>query len=175
VNRLEVQGQVAELSPVRYTPSGVPVLEFLLAHESEVIEAGQPRRIMFSITVVAMADLAQMTNTIGLGRSVNVQGFLAPVRKDSQKYRLHAQRIEQKKFTQQNPLFKRRKFCRFSAAGVDEIDYKDLDTLRDFIQENGKIIPARLTGTKAIYQRQLDSAIKRARFLALLPFTDNHN
>lgn len=87
----------------------------------------------------------------------------------------HSKRTEKKKFTQQNPLFKRRKFCRFSAAGVDEIDYKDLDTLRDFIQENGKIIPARLTGTKAHYQRQLDSAIKRARFLALLPFTDNHN
>jgi small subunit ribosomal protein S18 len=84
-------------------------------------------------------------------------------------------RKEKKKFTQQNPLFKRRKFCHFSAANVDQIDYKDLDTLRDFIQENGKIIPARLTGTKAIYQRQLDSAIKRARFLALLPFTDNHN
>ena len=82
---------------------------------------------------------------------------------------------EKKKFTQQNPLFKRSKFCRFSAAGVQEIDYKDLDTLRDFIQENGKIIPARLTGTKARYQRQLDSAIKRARFLALLPFTDNHS
>ena len=82
---------------------------------------------------------------------------------------------EKKKFTQQNPLFKRRKFCRFSAANVDQIDYKDLDTLRDFIQENGKIIPARLTGTKAHYQRQLDTAIKRARFLALLPFTDNHN
>jgi len=84
-------------------------------------------------------------------------------------------RKEKKTFTQQNPLFKRRKFCRFSAANVDQIDYKDLDTLRDFIQENGKIIPARLTGTKAIYQRQLDTAIKRARFLALLPFTDNHN
>jgi len=80
-----------------------------------------------------------------------------------------------KKFTQQNPLFKRRKFCRFTAAGVKEIDYKDLDTLRDFIQENGKIIPARLTGTKARYQRQLNTAIKRARFLALLPFTDNHS
>lgn len=80
-----------------------------------------------------------------------------------------------RKFTQQNPLFKRRKFCRFTVAGVDQIDYKDLDTLRDFIQENGKIIPARLTGTKAHYQRQLDSAIKRARFLALLPYTDNHN
>lgn len=85
-----------------------------------------------------------------------------------------ARNKDKKKFTQQNPLFKRRKFCRFTAAGVKEIDYKDLDTLRDFIQENGKIIPARLTGTKASYQRQLDSAIKRARFLALLPFTDNH-
>ncbi|AIL32533.1 30S ribosomal protein S18 [Basilea psittacipulmonis] len=78
------------------------------------------------------------------------------------------------KFTQQNPLFKRRKFCRFTAANVEEIDYKDVDTLRDFITETGKIIPARLTGTSALYQRQLDTAIKRARFLALLPYTDNH-
>jgi len=84
-------------------------------------------------------------------------------------------RKEKRKFTtQQNPLFKRRRFCRFTVAGVDEIDYKDLDTLRDFIQENGKIIPARLTGTKAHYQRQLDTAIKRARLMALLPYTDNH-
>ncbi|MBW0454459.1 MAG: 30S ribosomal protein S18 [Candidatus Kinetoplastibacterium crithidii] len=81
---------------------------------------------------------------------------------------------EKRKFVQQNPLFKRRKFCRFTAAQVDEIDYKDVDILKDFIQENGKIIPARLTGTKAIYQRQLGIAIKRARFLALLPYTDNH-
>ncbi|AZG08819.1 MULTISPECIES: 30S ribosomal protein S18 [Pigmentiphaga] len=84
-------------------------------------------------------------------------------------------RKEKKKFGQQNPLFKRRKFCRFTAAGVDQIDYKDIEVLRDFIQENGKIIPARLTGTKAHYQRQLDTAIKRARFLALLAYTDNHN
>ena len=75
----------------------------------------------------------------------------------------------------QSLLFKRKRFCRFTVAGVEEVDYKDTDTLRDFIAENGKIIPARLTGTRAIYQRQLDSAIKRARFLALLPFTDNHN
>lgn len=81
---------------------------------------------------------------------------------------------DKRRFNQQNPLFKRRKFCRFTAAGVEQIDYKDLDTLRDFIQENGKIIPARLTGTKAHFQRQLDTAIKRARFLALLPYTDNH-
>ncbi len=75
---------------------------------------------------------------------------------------------------QQNPLFKRKKFCRFTAAKVEQVDYKDVDTLKDFVQENGKIIPARLTGTKAHYQRQLDTAIKRARFLALLPYTDQH-
>jgi small subunit ribosomal protein S18 len=75
---------------------------------------------------------------------------------------------------QQNALFKRKKFCRFTVEGVEQIDYKDIDTLRDFIQENGKIMPARLTGTKAHYQRQLNVAIKRARFLALLPYSDNH-
>lgn len=80
----------------------------------------------------------------------------------------------QKRQTQQNPLFKRKRFCRFTVAGVDQVDYKDLDTLKDFIQENGKIIPARLTGTKAIYQRQVDTAVKRARYLALLPYSDNH-
>ena len=74
----------------------------------------------------------------------------------------------------QNALFKRKKFCRFTAEKVEYIDYKDVELLKDFITETGKIIPARLTGTKARYQRQLTEAIKRARFLALLPFTDNH-
>ncbi|MEW6693434.1 30S ribosomal protein S18 [Tepidimonas thermarum] len=73
-----------------------------------------------------------------------------------------------------NLLFKRKKFCRFTVAGVEEVDYKDIDTLKEFIAENGKIIPARLTGTRAIYQRQVATAIKRARFLALLPYTDQH-
>ena len=72
------------------------------------------------------------------------------------------------------PLFKRRKFCRFTAEGIKEIDYKDVELSKDFINENGRIIPARITGTKAHYQRQLSAAIKRARFLALLPFTDLH-
>jgi small subunit ribosomal protein S18 len=71
-------------------------------------------------------------------------------------------------------LFKRRKFCRFTAEKIEEIDYKDVDLLKDFITETGKIMPARITGTKAGYQRQLSSAIKRARFLALLPYTDQH-
>ena len=74
----------------------------------------------------------------------------------------------------QSLLFTRKRFCRFTVAGVEEIDYKDIDVLRDFIAENGKIIPARLTGTRAIYQRQLNTAIKRARFLAMLPYSDQH-
>jgi len=71
-------------------------------------------------------------------------------------------------------FFRRRKFCRFSAEGVKEIDYKDIETLKGYITETGKIVPSRITGTKARYQRQLSTAIKRARFLALLPYTDNH-
>jgi small subunit ribosomal protein S18 len=73
-----------------------------------------------------------------------------------------------------NALFKRKKFCRFTAEGVKQIDYKDVDVLKEFLQENGKIMPARVTGTKARYQRQLSVAIKRAQFLALLPYTDRH-
>jgi small subunit ribosomal protein S18 len=71
-------------------------------------------------------------------------------------------------------LFRRRKFCRFTAENIKQVDYKDVGILKDFINENGKIIPARITGTKARYQRQLSVAIKRARFLALLPYTDVH-
>ena len=68
----------------------------------------------------------------------------------------------------------RRKYCRFTALGVSEIDYKDLDTLKSYITETGKIIPSRNTGTKPRYQRQLATAVKRARFLALLPYSDQH-
>ena len=70
--------------------------------------------------------------------------------------------------------FRRRKFCRFTAEGVKEIDYKDLNTLKAYVTETGKIVPSRITGTKAKYQRQLAAAIKRARFLALLPYCDAH-
>ena len=75
---------------------------------------------------------------------------------------------------QERQMFKRRKFCRFTAEGIKEIDYKDVEILKDFINENGRIIPARITGTKTHFQRQLSVAIKRARFLALVPYTDLH-
>lgn len=68
----------------------------------------------------------------------------------------------------------RRRFCRFTAEGATHIDYKDLATLKSFISESGKIIPSRNTGTAARFQRQLASAIKNARYLALLPYTDSH-
>jgi len=67
-----------------------------------------------------------------------------------------------------------RKFCRFTAEDVEEIDYKDLATLRQYITETGKIVPSRITGTRSYYQRQLSLAVKRARYLALLPYTDRH-
>ena len=70
--------------------------------------------------------------------------------------------------------FRRKKYCRFSAEGINEIDYKDLNLLKQFVTETGKIVPSRITGTKARYQRQLARAIKQARYLALLPYTDNH-
>jgi len=70
--------------------------------------------------------------------------------------------------------FRRRRFCKFTVDGVVEIDYKDLNTLKQYVTETGKIVPSRITGTSARYQRQLARAIKRARFLALLPYCDAH-
>jgi small subunit ribosomal protein S18 len=70
--------------------------------------------------------------------------------------------------------FRRKRFCKFTAEGYTEIDYKDLNTLKGYVTETGKITPSRVSGTKARYQRQLSTAIKRARFLALLPYSDTH-
>lgn len=71
-------------------------------------------------------------------------------------------------------FFRRKKYCRFTAEGVKLIDYKDLNTLRQYLTETGKIVPSRITGTKARYQRQLTTAINHARYLALLPYSDAH-
>ena len=67
--------------------------------------------------------------------------------------------------------FHRRKFCRFTAEGVTEIDYKDVAKLRRFTTERGKILPRRISGVCAKHQRKLTVAIKRARAIALLPYT----
>jgi small subunit ribosomal protein S18 len=76
-------------------------------------------------------------------------------------------------------FFRRKKFCHFSNNKFSEIDgkidYKDIELIREYITETGKIIPSRITGTSAYYQRQLSTAIRRARFLALIPYTDKHD
>ncbi len=68
------------------------------------------------------------------------------------------------------PFGRRRKQCPFTGAGVKCIDYKDLDTISQFITERGKIMPRRITGVSCYYQRLLAKAVKRARYMALLPF-----
>ncbi|MDH5435878.1 MAG: 30S ribosomal protein S18 [Gammaproteobacteria bacterium] len=72
-------------------------------------------------------------------------------------------------------FFRRKKFCRFTAEGITQVDYKDIGILRNYVAENGTIVPSRVTGTKARYQRQLTTAIKRARYLALIPYCDAHD
>lgn len=70
--------------------------------------------------------------------------------------------------------FFRRKVCRFTSDKATDIDYKDIGLLKNYVTETGKIIPSRITGTRAFYQRKLVKAIKKARYLALLPYYDQH-
>jgi len=137
-----------------------------------------------------LGEPARWLQAVSLGGAINVTGFLAAKSRTSKTPVLHVNSIEflegnengsffkkkedDKKKKRGSGFFKCRKFCRFTAEKVEQIDYKDVDVLKEYIQENAKIMPARLTGTKAGYQRQLGTAIKRARFLALLPYTDNH-
>lgn len=74
-----------------------------------------------------------------------------------------------------NQLFRRQKRCIFTERGIKEVDYKDVSLLREFLSEHGRIVPGRISGSKSCYQRQLSKAIKRARFLGLLPCTDRHH
>ena len=83
-------------------------------------------------------------------------------------------REEGKKGAVEGIFVKKKRRCLFIASGVGSIDYKDLDTLTQFITENGKIIPRRITGVSAYYQKLLTQAIKRARHMALLPFVSEN-
>ncbi len=69
-----------------------------------------------------------------------------------------------------SPFAKKKKSCPFTASNVKTIDYKDIETLRQFITERGKILPRRITGVAYFYQKLLKKAIKQARYMALLPF-----
>jgi small subunit ribosomal protein S18 len=182
---------------MRYSPAGIPIVTATLLHRSEQVEAGGVRVVELEISAHAAGDVAHKLEQISLGETLKFSGFIAKKNRNSKSLIFHLHDFKSiiyqiqepqmafgKKFDksklkekrkQQNPLFKRKKFCRFTVANVEQVDYKDVDTLKDFVQENGKIMPARLTGTRAHYQRQVDTAIKRARYLALLPYTDLHN
>ncbi|KTD21142.1 30S ribosomal protein S18 [Legionella londiniensis] len=69
---------------------------------------------------------------------------------------------------------RRKKMSRLTAEGASEIDYKDVNLLKNYITETGKIVPSRITGVQTRFQRQLANAIKQARFLGLLPYCDSH-
>ena len=71
--------------------------------------------------------------------------------------------------------FKKQRISKSQLEEISDIDYKDLHLLKDYITETGKILPARITGVSAKVQRKITKAVKTARFLALLPYSDNHN
>ena len=81
---------------------------------------------------------------------------------------------QKKNFKRKSDFDNRHKYCKFTSLGIEEVDFKDIKLLKEYITETGKIIPARMTGTSAKYQIQLNKAVKRARHLALLPYTDSH-
>ena len=78
---------------------------------------------------------------------------------------------EQGRPAERRHFFKRKKTCPFSGSGAQEIDYKDIKLLQKYVSEKGRIIPRRITSVSAKHQRALANAVKRARFLALLPYT----
>ncbi len=157
---------VVQVQSLRYTPAGIPAVNLVLEHESTVTELDVPRTVKLQVKAVAFGALAETLSRQSLEACGRFQGIMAAPKRFNKDKR--------PKRNTQSLLFKRKRFCRFTVAGVEEVDYKDVDVLRDFISENGKIIPARLTGTRAIYQRQVTTAIKRARFLAMLPYSDQH-
>ncbi|GAB2888698.1 primosomal replication protein N [Paralcaligenes sp. KSB-10] len=80
-----------EVKPLRYTPAGLPAIEMVLNHESEVQEAGHPRRVELVLSAVALGDIALLLADTPLGAALSIEGFLAPTRKGSNKVVLHIQ------------------------------------------------------------------------------------
>ena len=201
-NALTLSGTITAIEPLRHTPAGLPLLRLQIAHRSTQTEAGMQRQVECEVGAVGIGDIATALATFKQGAAIQVTGFLSKKGRGSTQLTLHVteiilvykriQRIpimamggkgrfgkgkgklNDKNKKRGNALFRRRKFCRFTAEKIKEIDYKDVALLKDFINENGKLIPARITGTKAKYQRQLSVAVKRARYLGLLPYTDLH-
>lgn len=94
MNQLVFTGAVAEISALRYTPAGMPVIEIELDHQSEVEEAGLNRLLSFTMSAVALGDLALQLAETPLGAVLQIQGFIAPLRKNSVRTVLHIQKVQ---------------------------------------------------------------------------------
>lgn len=94
MNQLVLSAVVIEAKPIRYTPAGLPALEMVLHHESDVLQAGHQRRIELSITAIAFGDIALLLADVVLGTSLLIKGFLAPARKGSSRMVLHIQQAD---------------------------------------------------------------------------------
>ena len=94
MNQLVLTAIATEVQPVRYTPAGLPAVEMLLHHESEVQEAGHMRRVELVLSAVALGDVALLLSDTPLGASLSVKGFMAPIRKGSNKLVLHIQQAD---------------------------------------------------------------------------------
>ncbi|MBI3140865.1 MAG: primosomal replication protein N [Rhodocyclales bacterium] len=93
-NLLTITGSVIELAQLRHTPAGVPVLNFRIAHESEQVEAGQPRKVEVEVAAVALGQMATLMAGAKPGESIKATGFLAAKSLQSRQPVLHVERIE---------------------------------------------------------------------------------
>ncbi len=94
MNQLSLQARILEMGALRHTPAGLPVLDLILTHESEVIEAGLPRHVQMTIPAKAIGQWGQKLASLPLGAEMRVRGFLAPTRKNSSRLVLHIQQAE---------------------------------------------------------------------------------
>lgn len=175
VHRLEDWGRRQLAYPIEKLHKA----HYVLINAEATAEAVDELENAFRFNDVILRNMVMRTKTAVTEPSPMMKSLVVSVvtilhlAKNAQKRKLKPLKTTLKEITH-GSFFRRRKFCRFTAEGVTEIDYKDIATLKNYITESGKIVPSRITGTSAKYQRQLSSAIKRARFLALLPYTDSH-
>ncbi|NLY65676.1 MAG: primosomal replication protein N [Alcaligenaceae bacterium] len=94
MNQVHLQARVLELKPLRYTPAGLPALDLVLQHQSEVIDASHPRMIDLVIHARALGEIAQALSGLPMGCEIRVRGFLAQARKNSGRVILHIQTVE---------------------------------------------------------------------------------
>lgn len=94
MNQINLSATVLEAKPVRYTPAGLPALELVLEHVSDVLQAGHPRRIDLTVAAIALGDIALLLADVALGTPLLIKGFLAPSRKGSSRLVVHIQQAD---------------------------------------------------------------------------------